>query len=557
MKHWRVNLILVLVFLFGVAILGRLVFLQILNHQFYKALGEGQQKILEQGVGERGEIFFKNGEILATNRRGKYLFVCPKEIKKKEEVSETLSQILNLEKDFVLRKIKKNDLFEIIKHRLSEEEEGLLKEKHLKGVYFGEEIFRYYPQKNLASHIVGFLTGDGKGQYGIEGYFDEILKGKEILKEKETGPFGFLVLLDAKESKGTDIFLTIDPAIQFMAEDLLSKFQKDLGFEGGQILVLEPFSGKILALAQIPNFDPNDFSKIEDPEIFQNAALQKIFEPGSVFKPIVMVAALNEEKITPLTRYQDEGRIQIGGWTIYNYDERVWGERTMTEVLEKSINTGAVFAEQKLGHGLFLEYLSRFGFFEKTGIDLQGEVFSENKEFKKGYEINFATASFGQGIEITPIQLVRAFSAIANGGKLIQPHIVEKIFENGKETKLESDFETKKVISEKTASHLTAMLVSVVENGFAKRAKIDGYFIAGKTGTAQVPWPALGIKKPGYSQKTVQTFVGFAPAFDPKFLILIKLDNPQTKTAEYSAVPIFRKLAKYIIDYYQIPPDYE
>lgn len=557
-KNWRINLILILIWIFGAAIVVRLVFLEVLNHQFYKALAEGQQKILTPTMGERGEIFFPNGEPIAINKTGKYLFICPKEIKEKEATAEVLSQILDLDKDWILQKTKKVSLFEAIKHRLSTEEQELLEEKDLAGVYLEDEIFRYYPQKNLTSHLIGFVGGDKKGQYGIEGYYDEILKGKEVLSEQERGPSGFLDFSNLKkESSGNDIFLTIEPNIQFMAENLLLAFQEKLGFEGGQILVLNPSSGAILAFSAIPNFDPNYYSKVEDPAIFQNPLIQKIFEPGSVFKPIVMATALDEEKITPQTSYVDYGKVQIGGWPIYNYGQKVWGERTMTEVLEKSINTGAIFVEQKIGHEIFLKYIEKFGFFEKTDIDLQGEVFSENLELKKGYEVNFATAAYGQGIEITPIQLVRAFSAIANGGGLIKPYIVDKIFENGQETEPELNFERREVISQKTASQLTAMLVSVVENGFGKGAKIDGYFIAGKTGTAQVSWPALGIEKSGYSEKTIQTFVGFFPAFNPEFLILVKLDNPQTKTAEYSAVPIFRELARYIIDYQKIPPDYE
>ena len=229
----------------------------------------------------------------------------------------------------------------------------------------------------------------------------------------------------------------------------------------------------------------------------------------------------------------------------------------MTEVLEKSINTGAVFAESQLGHSLFLEYIKKFGIFEKTGIDLEGEIFSLNSNFQQGYEINFATASFGQGIEMTPIQLARAFAAIANGGKLTKPHLVKKILPDGKEEEVSPEISFTQVISSKTTAALTAMLVNVVENGFAKRAKISGYYIAGKTGTAQIPWGALGVNKSGYSEKTIQTFVGFAPAYHPQFLILVKLNNPKTRTAEYSAVPLFQELAKYIIDYYQIPPDYE
>ncbi len=275
-----------------------------------------------------------------------------------------------------------------------------------------------------------------------------------------------------------------------------------------------------------------------------------------MFKPLTMAAAIQEGKITPQTTYVDKGKVKIGGSTVYNFANREYGEQTMTQVIEKSINTGAVFAEQQLGSDLFLKYLGKFGFFERTDIDLAGEVFSENKEFKKGYEINFATASFGQGIEITPVQLVKAFSAIASGGKIANPHLVKSMIDkNGKVEEISPEA-PKSIISSNTSSQVVSMMISVVENGFGKRAKIPGYYIAGKTGTAQVPWAALGISRAGYSDQTIQSFIGFAPAFKPRFLILVKLDNPESSTAEYSAVPVFHNLAKYIIDLWQIPPDY-
>lgn len=299
-------------------------------------------------------------------------------------------------------------------------------------------------------------------------------------------------------------------------------------------------------MANYPSFDPNAYSKVENLALFQNSAVQKIFEPGSVFKPLTMASGIDAGKITPSTTYEDQGIVRIGGYKVLNYDERVWGTRTMTEVLEYSINTGAVFAEATTGHDTFLDYLSRFGMFEPTNVDLAGEIYSANKELKKGYEINYATVSFGQGIEITPMQLVRAYSALAHKGLLLTPHLVEQSMPPAKQ-----------VISEKTASQVTAMLVSVTENGFGKSARVPGYYIAGKTGTAQIAYSALGQNKAGYSDKTAQSFIGYAPAFDPKFLILVKLTDPQTKTAEYSAIPVFQKLAKYILDYYEIPPDYE
>ena len=530
--RWRINLVSAFIFLFSAALFGKLFFIQVIHNDFYKALAQGLFSSPQESQTERGEIFLKDGEPLAINKDFILVFASPPKILDAEKTAETLSEILHLDKDFILEKLKGDSLYSPIKNKLTQEEIDSLRNLKLPGVYLTEERLRYYPQESLTSQVVGFLGAGGSGQYGLEEYYQEILKG---------------------ESEGTDLAITIDYDIQFMAEKLLGRAKENLSIEDGQIIVMDPNSGKILALANFPNFNPNSYQEYAtkgELGIFKNRATQDFFEPGSVFKGITMAAALNEGKITPETSYEDRGEVQIGGYTIYNYDNRVWGKRTMTEVLEKSINTGAVFAEKQISHQLFLQYIEKFGFFEPSGIDLP-ETYSENNELKKGYEINFATASFGQGIEMTPIQLARAYSAIANGGKLVKPYIVEV-------GPLQSDGETEKqIVSQKTASQLTAMLVSVVENGFAKSARIPGYYIAGKTGTAQVSFSALGIAKSGYSEKTIQTFVGWLPAFNPQFLILVKLNNPATKTAEYSAVPIFHDLAEYIVHYYQIPPDYE
>ena len=550
-KNWRINLIFLMFILGGAAIISRLIILQIVKADYYRAMAQGQQNDFKILKGERGNVFFQGGQILATNVKRKYLFVSPKKIKEKEKTAKILSQALNIDEKLILEKVKKDNLFERIKSNLTKEEKESLEEKKLAGVYFGEESLRYYPQNYIASHLIGFLNRNAKGQYGVEGYYDDILQGQEgILKKK--------IYSDLEPNKGADIFLTIDYNIQFMAEKLLTQAGKDFDVKAGQIIVIEPESGKILALADFPNFDPNNYSKVKNVSEFQDSAIQKLFEPGSIFKAITMAAALDQNKITPQTTYVDDGEVKIGKSIIYNYHRRSFGKQTMTNVLEKSINSGAVFAEKQLGNNLFLDYVNRFGFFEPTKIDLQGEIFSQNRELKKGYKMNFATASFGQGIGVTPIQIVRAFSAIANGGRLVRPYVVEKIFKNGQMITTKPELSPKPIISKKTCSQLTAMLVSVVKNGpYTKKAKIPGYYVAGKTGTSQVPWLFLGIKKRGYSNKSWQSFVGFTPAFNPKFLILVKLDNPNTQTAEYSATPIFREMAKYIIDYEQIPPDYE
>ena len=537
MKNWRINLIFTFFILFSAVLIGRLIYIQILQADFYKALAQGFLNLPEKTQLERGEIFLKNGEPLAVNKDFSLVFATPSKVKNPEETSQILSEILSLNKNFVLEALEKETLYSPIKNRLSEEETQALKNLNLPGIYLSEERGRYYPQETLVSQLIGFLGAEGIGQYGLEEYYDEVLRGK-------------------RDNSAPDLILTLDYNIQFRAEKLLEKAKENLEIEGGQIIVMNPNSGAIIALAHFPNFNPNQYqecAKSGSLEIFRNKATRDFFEPGSVFKSITMAAGLNEGLITPTTKYVDEGYVKIGGYTLHNYANRVWGEETMTRVLENSINTGAVFVQKLLPNNIFLDYIEKFGIFEKTGIDLP-ESYSENKEFKKGYEVNFATASFGQGIEMTPIQLVKAYSAIANAGKSVRPYLVEEPVEVRPQP---SQPQPSQIISQKTASQLTAMLVSVVENGSARRAKIPGYYIAAKTGTSQIAFSALGIAKPGYSEKTIQTVVGFFPAFSPQFLILVKLDNPKTRVAEYSAVPIFKDLAEYIIYQYQIPPDYE
>jgi cell division protein FtsI (penicillin-binding protein 3)/stage V sporulation protein D (sporulation-specific penicillin-binding protein) len=561
MRHWRINLILLFTILIAATIASRLFFLQVIKNEYYGALAKGQQIIYSSWEGDRGEIFLKNQKLaVATTKNYSFVYLDPSEVAltDKEATAQSLSGILSLNKSTILSKLGHDSLYELLKKKLSDQEIEDLEAANLTGVHLGQEKMRSYPFAEFASHLLGFVNQEGQGQYGLEEYWQDTLSGKESFIESERGPWGYFSLSadDISQSKGSDLYLTIDYNIQYFAEKLLEKAKTNYEAIDGTIIVADPKTGKVLALASFPEFDPNNYTQEKDLGIFQSDAVEKVFEPGSVFKPLTMAAALDQNKITPQTTYIDEGLVKIGTYTIYNYGQRTYGENTMTQVLEKSINTGAVFAERQVGDANFLKYVEKFGVFEKTGIDLAGEIASANKELKNGREINYATASFGQGVELTPIQLVRVFSAIANGGKLVKPFVVEKIVNGEKVKVIEPEVSKEQIISSDTASKLTAMLVSVVENGYSKKAQVPGYYVAGKTGTAQISYAALGINQKGYSDHTYQSFIGFAPAFDPQFIILIKLNNPQTNTAEYSAIPLFQELAKYIIDYYQIAPDY-
>jgi len=558
--NWRLNLVLILIILAGAAIFSRLFFVQILERKLFQAQALGQQMGFSNEIGSRGKIYCQSSQetkgglssdeikSLAINTDKWIISAAPKDIQDKEAFAEILSQNIGLEKEEILALLETQNDYMIIKKDLTTSELNKIKALGIEGLSWQNNPDRFYPQTDLASQVLGFLGGEGIGQYGVEGHYEDTLKGKIGVMEQTKGLNSIFASNEPASLDGPDIYLTLDYNIQFQSEALLKKAKKNLDIESGQIIVLKPDSGKILALANYPSFDPNQYSKEKNLEIFQNSATQKLFEPGSIMKPFTMAAALNEGKITPDTTYVDTGAVQFGGKTIHNFANEIYGKQTMTQVLENSINTGAVFAEQQLGHKIFFDYLDKFGFFEKTGIDLQGEVYSSNSSLKNGPDMNYATASFGQGIELTPLQIVRAFGALANQGKLARPYVVERIGDAYTSPQI-----SKPIVSQQTISQLTSMLVSVVDNGFNSVAKIPGYYIAGKTGTAQVP--LKGGK--GYDEnKTIQSFVGYGPAFNPQFLILVKLDNPKVSKSSLSAVPVFKDLAQYIINYWQIPPDY-
>ncbi|HQB18574.1 MAG TPA: penicillin-binding protein 2, partial [Candidatus Pacearchaeota archaeon] len=382
--------------------------------------------------------------------------------------------------------------------------------------------------------------------------------GVSSIEKSERNPYSFSFRGISKDDlNGDNLTLTIDYNIQFMAEKLLEEGIEEYDAEGGNIIVMNPNTGAVIAMAQSPNFDPNNYGS-SDSEHFKNTSIQEIFEPGSIFKPITMAMAINDGVITAETKYNDNlGYVQYSNERVSNYSNKSWGEVDMTTVLKRSINTGAIFVEKKLGHQSFYNYLEKFGYFEKSGIDLFGEVVSSNNEIKSALknntEISFGTASFGQGIAMTPLQMINSFSAIINGGTLYRPYVVQKI----NNQTIKPEIIRKNIISQETSTELKKMLIEVVEDGFGHLAKIEGYWIGGKTGTSQIPYTSLGINKAGYSDNTWQTFMGFAPALNPQFIILVKLDNPKkVKTSEYSAVPIFNKLASYILNYWQVPYDY-
>lgn len=515
--------------------------LQVEKREFYSARAQSQYKNSGILAARRGTVYFtdknRNSAPAAMNRSYPVVFAVPKQIDDPTKTAAVLSPIIGIEEAALERKLSKpNDQYELLAVKLSDEQVNLIKENKLEGVYLDREEFRFYPAGILAAHVLGFMGPSGndneeRGRYGLEAYFEKELSGTAGYEEGEriVGPVD-----------GRDIALTIDRTIQSQAEEILTRVIEANKAVSGTVIVQEPLTGRILAFGNYPAFDPNAYA--ESPVgAFLNPGVQSVYEPGSVFKMFTMSAGIDSGKITPETVFTDNGSLTLNGRTIRNYDGKVYGKATMKKVIENSINTGAVFVESKTGHDNFYRYIVNFGFKNKTGVELPGEVSGNLKSLERdSRDINFATASFGQGVAVTPLALINAVSAIANGGLLMRPYMVS-------DTKPDT---VNRVIKPETAKQVTQMMVSAVEK--AKVAYIPNYTVAGKTGTAQIP----DFKRGGYTDEFIHTFVGYAPASNPRFTILFKVDKPKVgPLAGYTVVPAFRELAEFMLNYFQIPPD--
>jgi len=546
-------------------VLYRLFSLQIVDYGYFTAKIKSQSEAKEIVQGKRGEIFMsdKGGNLvaLAKDKDQPFVYAVPSEIKDPTSASNHLAGMLGLDEKTLSDKLaKKADPYEIIKKLLSTDEVGAIQKLKEPGIYLDKEYGRLYPNGELASQLVGFTSlRDNKlvGQYGLEEYYNDLLlgaPGEEIVSKDVFGNWVSVVekQIQKETQNGENLVLTIDPNIQAKAEEELATLVQSKSATGGTVIIMNPHTGAVLAMASTPSFDPNDYRSVKDLGVFLNPATQLTYEPGSTFKPITFSIALEEHVITPDTTYIDYGKVQVDDRVIKNFHNEVYGKSTMTNVLESSINTGAVFVVQKLDKQIFYDYLKKFGFDQKTGVGVS-EVGGNISNLKSMRNINYATASFGQGISVTPLGLLSAISSIANGGVIQKPYLVEKVMKEDGTSDEPARQDGVRMFSEVTARTLTQMMVSVVENGFGKKAKVDHYSIAGKTGTAQIP----DLKNGGYyANDVIHNFVGFAPASDPKFSILLKIDRPKGEDPSSSTVAkAFHNLAQFLFDYYEIPPD--
>lgn len=563
----RVRVLGLVVLLVGLTLVSRLYFIQVFSHGKWVALAEDQHSTSETLSADRGEIFMHDGENLyplAVNREYRLVYVVPKDVVEKDRVAIELSQILNMDIGPIREKLNMpNDPFEIIKHRLSDEEVSRVKDLSFKGVALLPEKFRYYPAGELASQVIGFASlgaGGGAGGYGIEASQDNRLRGigGELSQEKDAGgrwiPLTDRDIVSAKNGDG--IVLSLDRVIQYETEKILKDATEEFQADRATAIVMDPKTGSILSMASFPQFDPNAYSDVEDYALFMNPAVSMAYEPGSIMKPITMAIGIEESKVSPTTEYVDTGVVSIGGYAIRNSEDKVYGRSNMTSVLNNSINTGVIFVEKQVGNKIFGDYVKRFGFGERTGVSLPAELPGNIRNLANvRSDIQYFTASFGQGITVTPLQIVNAYATLANGGWLMRPHIINQIIHGDGSKEEVAPEPIRQVLSEQTSRTMGSMLREVVVNGHGKRADVPGYLVGGKTGTAQV----AKSDGAGYEEGlNIGSFAGYAPINDPRFVVLVKLDNPKNvEWAESSAAPTFGKIMKFLLEYAKIKPTEE
>lgn len=554
----RLRLTLVLLFLGFFLIIARLFYWQVVKADELSELGRSQYGASIKLSSQRGEIKTSDGYPIATNKLSYLVFANPKQVKDIDKTAEALAPILNEDVASISASLKLDRFWVPLKANIENKDKEVIEKLKLPGVSFEEEYIRYYPEASMAAHLLGFVGkddfGEDKGYFGLEGYYDRQLRGKTTTIFQINDAFGKPILSqktsDNYEKVGRSLTLSIQRPIQYIVAKRLKEGIEKYGAASGMVGIIDPKTGNILALSAFPTFDPQKYHEYPT-NTYKNPFISDLYEPGSTFKALVMAAGLNEKVVKPDTKCPIcSGPVSIGGYEIRTWNNQYEANMTMTDVIRHSDNTGMVYVAQSLGLDKILNYFHRFGIGDMTGIDLQGEVMPTIREKNEWYPIDEATAGFGQGISVTPIELLNAFAAIANEGKRMEPHVVTKIeTESGETIPIEPKV-LDTPMSEATAKAMTEILVYAVNKGEAQWTRLKGYRVAGKTGTAQIP--IAGHYDPN---KTIASFIGFAPADDPKFAMLVIIDRPTSSIyGAETAAPVFFQIAKDVLAYYGIAP---
>jgi cell division protein FtsI/penicillin-binding protein 2 len=560
--------------LFAAMLFWRMYDIAYVNHVKYLDDAQSQQRTEKIEIAARGKILVHDSVVdkssyypLAFDIKKFSVWVVPNQVKadQKQNVANELESLLSIPSKDIFDKINNNKMYiPALKKSLTMDEADKVDAKNLPGVYLTPEYSRFYPEISMASQLLGFVNYDGDGKYGFEGHYNNELKGKDggMLAEKDT--FGRVIsLLDQKDPQdGTSYVLTIDRSVQYFIEKKLAEAITTYKADSGTIIIEDIATGGIVGMASFPTYDPNKFAEVAgtNQALFVNPAIGGFYEPGSIFKPIIMSLAINGGFVTPETENVFGADVVVDGFTIKTAERKAFGKENMTQVLKNSDNVAMTWISSLMGKEKMYEGISNYRFTDKTGIDLDGEVNSLVRPAKSWSDITRSTTSFGQGIAITPIQILSAYATMANGGKYLFPHIVDKIvYNDGTEKQVEKQ-EGEQVITKQTADSIATMLTEVVNSGSSyRRIKQPGFLICAKTGTAQISAPEGGYlsSEDGLGIYT-HSVAGFAPAKAPKYAMLVKLDKPKSAMyAESTAAPLFGEISSFLLNYYYRVPTTE
>ncbi|MFA4858073.1 MAG: penicillin-binding protein 2 [Candidatus Margulisiibacteriota bacterium] len=555
--------IIVLIIVFGIGFLiavMRLFDLQVLHYDFYREKVEGQRQRIVILASPRGDICDRNGELLATTVDSYSFFAIPKEVTSAEAVVRVLQKALNLNAAELSAKLHGRRTFVWLKRKVDKAVAEPILAKGFKGIYALEEKKRIYPRGRLASTVLGFVGVDNQGLAGVELSCDKYLRGQEGKLLTEQDPRGHEIVAASKQvlaqpAEGMNLKLTIDSNIQYFAEKELSATVKQYSAKSGTIIVMDPNTGEILAMATKPDFDPQFYFKSPN-YTWKSGAVTTVYEPGSTFKVITVASGLQTGAVNPDTRLKFLSSITVGGKVIKNSHTitKFGSTISISEMLQESINTGAVQIGLKMGPQRFYDQIVKFGFGDFTRIQLPGEECGILRHFTNWYKPDIAMITFGQSIAVTPIQMVAAYSVVANGGKWMRPSIVSEIKSlDGKFLKAYYPEVVSQPISEKVSQQVISMLEDVVLHGSARRARLNNYRVAAKTGTAQKPIPGgLGYLKGSF----YASMLGFAPASKPKLLVMVLVDEPKGSIwGESVAGPVVGKVLEKSLRYLNVAPD--
>jgi len=556
----------VFVIVFSLLLSSKLFLLQIVRGDDYVETADRSYLQTNEQF-DRGTIFLSSKEGIpiagATIVRGYLLALDPRRIEDPEALYTTLEPyLITINKDeFIQRASKKTDPYEEIEHKIEREQADEIKALELPGVNLYQESWRYYPGEGLLSNALGFVAfrqDTLQGQYGLERQYDDLLArdSEEVNINVFAEIFSNLNKTVFQKNKDHgDIVTTIDARTQQQLEQTLAKALDEWSAKSAFGIVTNPQTGELYAMASTPSYNNNSFGSVKDISIYRNPLIENIYEFGSVIKPLVVAGALDVNAVTADTEYYDAGSVVVEDATIKNYDGKGRGQVTVRDILAESLNTGMVFIMQQMGRDALRNYLTAFGIGERTGIDLPSEVKGLVSNLQSPRELEYATASFGQGISMSPIALARALSALGNGGYLIQPHVVKEIrYEDADDEIIQySKEDMTQVISTDSSERITRILVSIVDDTLGGGAyKKPGYTIAAKTGTAQIPNPQGGY----YDDRNQHSFFGYFPAYDPQYLILLSIEHPKNaKFASQTLTDPFFEIADFLIRYYNVAPD--